>query len=136
MGSPVQTDSALPPPPAASGVTIPPADQGLAVATHLSGLAGYIVPGGGIVVPIIIWIVKSESAVISSIARQAIVLNLVVFLLACVGFMLSLTIILIPLVIVGGLVVGVIALALPIIGAIKASEGRYYRYPVVGTYPR
>ena len=30
--------------------TITPEERGLAVATHLSGLAGYIIPLGGIVV--------------------------------------------------------------------------------------
>jgi uncharacterized Tic20 family protein len=30
---------------------------------------------------------------------------------------------------------GVVAVALPIIGAIKANQGEYYRYPVVGTSP-
>jgi uncharacterized membrane protein len=32
--------------------------------------------------------------------------------------------------------VGLAALALPIVGAVKASRGEYYRYPVVGRLPR
>ena len=35
--------------------TIPAEERGLAVAAHLSGLAGYIIPLGGVIVPIIIW---------------------------------------------------------------------------------
>jgi hypothetical protein len=50
-------------------------ERGLAIMTHLSGLAGYIIPLGGVIVPIIIWVVKKESAVISSIAKQALLLN-------------------------------------------------------------
>ena len=46
-------------------------ERGLAAIIHLSGLAGYILPLGGVIVPIIIWMVKSESAVIVGIAKQA-----------------------------------------------------------------
>jgi uncharacterized Tic20 family protein len=116
-------------------VTISPEERTLAAVTHLSGLAGYIIPFGGIVVPIIIWIVKSESRVISSIAKQAVLLNLIVFLFFCVGAVLFLTIILIPAVIVGWCVLLLGALVLPIVGAIKANDGVYYRYPVVGVEP-
>ena len=116
-------------------VTISPEDRTLAALTHLSGLAGYIIPFGGIVVPIIIWIVKSESRVISSIAKQAILLNLIVFLFFCIGWVLFLTIILIPAVVVGWIALFLVALVLPIVGAIKANDGLYYRYPVVGVEP-
>ena len=116
-------------------VTISPEERTLAALTHLSGLAGYIIPFGGIVVPIIIWIVKNESRVISSIAKQAILLNLIVFLFFCIGWVLFLTIILIPAVVVGWIALFLVALVLPIIGAIKANDGLYYRYPVVGVEP-
>ena len=110
-------------------------ERGLAALTHLSGLAGYIIPLGGVLVPIIIWIVKKESAVVSSIAKQAVLLNVVVFLLVGAVSILWLTIILIPLVILAYIVLGLAAIALPIIGAIRATEGTYYRYPVVGVQP-
>ena len=85
--------------------------------------------------PIIIWIVKSESRVISSIAKQAILLNLIVFLFFCIGAVLFLTFILIPAVVIGWCVLFLGALVLPIVGAIKANDGLYYRYPVVGVEP-
>jgi uncharacterized Tic20 family protein len=116
-------------------LTIPAEERGLAAITHLSGLAGYIVPLGGVLVPIVIWIVKGDSRVISSIAKQALVLNLVVFALGFALFALFLTVILIPLSILGWIVLGIGAVALPIVGALKASEGVYFRYPVVGIQP-
>jgi uncharacterized protein len=116
-------------------MTISPEERTLAAITHLSGLSGYIIPFGGVLVPIIIWIVKSESRVISSIAKQAVLLNLVVFLLAIVGIILLFTVILIPVVFVLAVVVGVGAIVLPIVGALKANQGIYYRYPVVGIAP-
>ena len=54
---------------------ISPEERGLAAMTHLSGLAGYIIPFGGLLVPFIILMVKSDSLVISAIARQALLFN-------------------------------------------------------------
>lgn len=119
----------------ANSITIAPEERALATLTHLSGLAGYIVPLGGVLVPIIIWMAKKDSPVISSIAKQAVLLNLIVFLLVCAGFVLFLTILLIPAVIVAWCILGLAAVALPIVGAIKAADGNYYRYPVVGVTP-
>jgi uncharacterized Tic20 family protein len=109
---------------------IPAEQRGLAAFTHLSGLAGYIIPLGGVIVPIIIWVVKSDSPVIAAIAKQAVLLNVVVFFLVIGLLVLFLTVILIPFVILGWIVLGLMAIALPIVGAIKASEGTYYKYPL------
>lgn len=118
-----------------SGQTIPPEERTLASLTHLSGLSGYLVPLGGVLVPIIIWVVKSDSKAISGIAKQALILNLVVFLLIAGTAVLWLTVVLIPVVILFWVLLGLAAIALPIIGAIKAWDGTYYRYPLVGVTP-
>ena len=118
-----------------ANVAITPEQRTAAVLTHLSGLAGYLVPLCGVLVPLIIWIVKSDSPVISSIAKQAVLLNVVAWLLAGVAALLLLTIILIPLVFVFWFALGVVAVVLPIIGAVKASEGVYFKYPLVGIAP-
>jgi uncharacterized Tic20 family protein len=115
--------------------TISAEERGLAVVTHLSGLAGYIIPLGGVLAPIIIWIAKSDSPVISSIAKQALLLNVVVFLTICATALLWITIILIPFVILGWIALGIVAIVLPIVGAVKAFDGTYYKYPVVGIEP-
>ena len=121
--------------PDVTDVAIGPDDRGLAAMTHLSGLAGYIIPLGGVLVPIIIWMTKQDSPVISAIARQAILLNVTAYLMFIVGFLLLLTVILFPLALVVWLGVGIAAIALPIVGAVKASSGVFYRYPVVGSKP-
>ena len=116
-------------------ISIAPEERTLAALTHLSGLAGYVVPLGGVLVPIILWIAKSDSRIVSSIAKQAVFLNVVVFLLVAGTAILWLTILLIPVVILFWIVLGLVALALPIVGAVKAWDGQYYRYPVVGIRP-
>ena len=110
-------------------------ERTLAALTHLSGLAGYVIPLGGVIVPIVIWIVKSDSPVISSIAKQALFLNVAVFLLVAAFALLMLTVILIPVTFLAWVVIGLGAIALPIVGAIKAFDGTYYRYPLIGIAP-
>ena len=112
--------------------TIAPEQRGLAAVTHLSGLAGYIVPLGGVVVPIVIWVIKSDSPIIVKIAKQALLLNVAVFVTIAVTALLWLTVILIPFVILLWILLGIAAVVIPIVGAIRASDGTYYRYPVVG----
>jgi hypothetical protein len=118
-----------------SSATVTVEDRTLASLTHLSGLAGYIVPLGGVVVPLVIWWVQRESAEIAGIAKQAILLNVLVFLTVLTTAVLMLTIILIPLVLLLWAVLGAVAIVLPIVGAVKASQGEYYRYPLVGLPP-
>ena len=84
---------------------------------------------------IIIWVLKRDSPVISSIAKQALLLNVIVFLTCIVLAVLLLTIVLIPLVILAWIALGLVAIILPIVGAVKASDGAYYTYPVVGIRP-
>jgi hypothetical protein len=117
-------------------LAIAPEERTLAALTHLSGLAGYVIPLGGVLVPIIIWVVKSDSKVITSVAKQALILNLAVFLLVAATAILWITVILIPAVVLFWVLLGLAAIALPIVGAIKAYEGTYFRYPVVGITPR
>lgn len=122
--------------------TINQNERSWAVIAHLSGLAAYIIPLGGIICPIILILGKSESPVTQAIAKQALYLNLVVWLIGGPLTLLSIlfwaTIILIPVALVlnlVGLIFAVAAIALPIIGALKASDGIFYRYPLIGQRP-
>ena len=116
-------------------IAIAPEQRGMAAITHLSGLAGYLIPLGGVVVPIVIWVVKSDDRVISAVAKQALLLNVIVFLLAGALVLPFLTILLIPVAVLGWIVLAFIAVTLPIVGAVKASGGEYFRYPLIGTTP-
>ena len=116
-------------------MTIAPEDRNLAMMTHLSGLAGYIIPLGGILVPIIIWFTKSDNKTIAAIAKQAIILNIAIFVCVLAFLALALTVILLPLSILAWILLGLAAIVLPIVGAVKASDGEYYSYPFVGTRP-
>ncbi len=116
-------------------IQIEPEEQTWAIIAHLSSLAGYLIPVGGIIVPIIIIFAKTESPIISAIAKQALYLTIFCYFSLVPVFLLKITIVGIPLAWLLGSVVGIAALALPIIGAIKASDGRYFKYPAIGQNP-
>jgi len=111
--------------------TIAPEERTVSALTHLSGLSGYLIPLGGVLVPIVIWLAKRDSRVISRIALQAILLNVAVWIVI-VAVMVIWIVLDQALVLLLWLVVALAAVALPIVGAIRAGEGRYYRYPFVG----
>jgi uncharacterized Tic20 family protein len=117
-------------------IFIDPSERTMAALTHLSGLAGYLIPLGGAIVPIIIMMVKSDSPVISSIAKQALLLNFVAFLIGAPIIIMMVTVILIPVAIVVSIIAGLMVITLPVVGAIKAHDGVYYVYPLVGSDPR
>ena len=109
-------------------------DRTLAVLAHLSGLAGSLTLGAGVVVPLVMWLALSDRPQLAAIAKQALFLNLAVLVASAVAFLMIFTVILIPVSWVIGLVAMPIAVALPIVGAIKAYGGDLYRYPLIGAF--
>lgn len=116
-------------------IAIDPNERNWAVIAHLSGLATYALPILGIIAPIVIIFARKDSPVVSAIARQALFLNLAVFLCSIPIFLMAFTFILIPLTWVMSTILSIIALGLPVYGAIKASGGEYFQYPIVGGRP-
>lgn len=120
------------------------ADRSGAMLAHLSGYAGYLVPCGGVLVPLLIAFL-AQSRVVATVARQALLLNVLGFLsmIPVVGaYFLALGLrsgagaVLVA--IFGGLwalVVIALVLVCPLVGAIKASGGRSYQYPIFGIPP-
>ena len=123
MTDPVtQVDNTPPPPPGAPG----PEARQWALFVHLSALLGFIIPFGNLVGPLIIWQLKKDmDPFVDDQGKEALNFQITVALLMLVCLLLAL-------VVIGLLlmwVVGVGALVLTIIAAIKANEGRAYRYP-------
>ncbi len=98
----------------------------MAMFCHLSGLAGFIVPFGSLVAPIIIWSLKKDDMpFVDEQGKEAINFQISMAIYLFVAIILCFVIIGIPVVI--GLVLAKLAFAL--IAAVKASEGKTYRYP-------
>lgn len=98
-----------------------------ALIMHLSLLTGFVVPFGGLIAPIVIYLLKKE-ALPGLVAHGYVVFNwlisLVIYLI--IGALLSIVVIGIPILIA----LGIVALIFPIVGAIKASDGVVWRYPL------
>ena len=113
----------------------PSGSTGLAMFAHLSILIGGIVPLFGIVVPIVLWIVKSGSDdLVVANAKEVINFQISVLLwaLLLVGIAFVGVSFARPLLWIAVLLVGILAIAgvvLPIIAAVKANGGEAYRYP-------
>ncbi|MEQ8764615.1 MAG: DUF4870 domain-containing protein [Planctomycetota bacterium] len=98
-----------------------------ALILHLSQFAGYIIPLAGMIAPIAIWQIKKDE--LPGIDQHGrIVTNWIisVFIYSIVCTILTLVFI----GIIGFIVLGVLVVLFPIIGAIKANDGVAWRYPL------
>lgn len=94
---------------------------------HLSQLAGFVVPVAGLIVPILIWQLKKgempELDIHGKIVVNWIISELIyAAICAVLVFLLIGLLLFIPL--------AIIAVAFPIVGAIKANNGRAWKYPL------
>lgn len=124
--------AATPDPDAAAPDTAP--DKGLSkdertmgMLAHLSSLAGYVIPFGNIIGPLVVWLIKREEMpFVDDQGKEALNFQITVMLavIACFAlFFLILPLLLIP-------VIGIVDLVFTVIAAVKANEGEHYRYPM------
>jgi uncharacterized protein len=95
---------------------------------HLGGLAAFVGPGiANIVVPVVVWILKRpEHPYIDDQGKEAINFQItmsIAFLICVPLFFVVIGFFLAPL-------VAIFHLVFTIIGAVKASNGEWYRYPI------
>lgn len=109
-----------------------PSERNWAVCAHLASVAGWVgIPMGHLLAPLIVWLIKKdESQFVRAQAIESLNFQISMTLYALAAGFLAVTVI--------GLVVAIpaiIAIAIgdifyTILGAIKASEGHSYRYPL------
>ena len=115
--------------------TIPPKPEGeggsdertWAMFCHLSTFAGYVIPFGNVLGPLIIWLIKKDQyALVDDQGKEAINFQISVLLYFFISAVLCL-------VIVGFLMliaVAVFDLVMTVIATIRANAGERYRYPM------
>lgn len=94
---------------------------------HLSQLSGFIIPFGGIILPIVMWATnKDDSTLVDKHGKIVLnwVLSLTIYMI--IAFILMFVVIGVPILI--GLMITSIVFA--IIGAVKANNGEYWEYPI------
>ena len=103
-------------------------ETNFAMFTHLAGLLALTsVPGGGIIGPLVLWLIKKDTMpFVDDQGKEAINFHITVAIGALVCWGLSFVCIGIPMLI--ALLIG--AIVFSIIGAVKASNGETYRYPL------
>lgn len=94
---------------------------------HLSALVGLLGNGVGFLLgPLVVWLVKkNDDPFIDEQGKEAVNFQITMLLAALVSAILIVVIIGFFLL----FVVAIVATVLPIIGAIKASEGEHFQYP-------
>ena len=97
------------------------------VLCHLAALAGYLVVFGGVLGPLIVWLIKkAEYPTVNDHGREALNFHLSWLLYSVICVPLCFVLVGIPI----ALLLFVSGIALTIIGGIKASNGELYRYPL------
>ncbi len=93
---------------------------------HLSAFAGFIVPFGGILAPLIIWLIKKdEMPFVNDQGKESINFQITLFVAAIICMILMFVGIGFLLIIA----LAIYAVIMIIIASIRANEGIYYRYP-------
>lgn len=102
-----------------------------ALLLHLSLLAGYVVPLGGLVAPIVIWqIKKDELPEIDEHGKNAVnwLISYIIYIV------ISIPLIFLIVGIVTLIATVILGIVFPIIAALKGHEGKVWRYPLSITF--
>jgi uncharacterized protein len=117
--------------------TPPPGqDRTWAVLAHASGLSNLIgIPS--IIGPLIIWLVRRDDPSVEPHARESLNFQISIWIYAVAGGLLGLLlivtivgIVLLPVLVLAAVGLGILSIVFPVIGALKASSGETYRYPI------
>lgn len=97
------------------------------MACHLSALAGYIIPFGWVIGPLVVWLVKREDyEFVNHHGKEALNFQISIMIYGFLSFLLAFILIGIPLLVA----LGIFQIVMIILAAIKASNGEHYRYPL------
>jgi uncharacterized Tic20 family protein len=100
---------------------------------HLSQFAGFAIPLAGIALPIVMWATnKDQSELVDKQGKNILNWMISSFIYIAISVILSFVLIGIPLLIV----IGICSFIFTVIGAITASNGNIYEYPLTMTFIR
>lgn len=102
-------------------------DRNLIVIAHLSQLLDLITGIGGFIVPLVIWLTQKDKIMgMDESGKQIINFQISLFLYSIICIP---AVLLCGLGVIGIIIIGIIALVLPIVNAIKAANGEPTYYP-------
>jgi len=101
-----------------------------AMLAHLSALLAFATVIGGIIAPLIIWLIrKDDMSFAAAQAKEALNFQITVYLIALALWLTFITVILIPIAVLLLILLAIVDIVLIIVAAVKVSEGFPYRYP-------
>ena len=102
-------------------------DRLWAMFAHLAALAGYVIPLGNIVGPLVVWLIKKEEMpFVDEQGKESLNFQITMMIAAIVSALLML-------VLIGFLLLFAVAIfdiVMVIIASIKANDGEHYQYPL------
>jgi uncharacterized Tic20 family protein len=98
-----------------------------AMACQLASFAGYMIPLGNVIGPLIVWLIKrQEMPFVNEVGKEAVNFQISLSIYCIISIILCF--VLIGFVLLIGL--AILNLIVVVIASIKANEGIYYRYPL------
>lgn len=116
LADPVSEPTALP----------TPDERTWAMVGHLAALAGFVVPFGNIIGPLVVWLAKREQSVfVGTEAKEALNFNITL----AIGGIVCVLLLQLSIGVLFAALLAIFWLVMTIIAALKANEGIAYRYP-------
>jgi len=98
---------------------------------HLSAIAGYIIPFGNIIGPLVVWMIKKEeSQFVNEHGKSSLNFEISITIYVLISVLLIFVVIGIPILIA----LGVFQIVVVIIASVRALDGQNYRYPLTMTF--
>ena len=102
-------------------------EKNWAMGCHLIALAGFVIPFGNIIGPLVFWLIKKdESEFVDEQGKESLNFQISVSIYAIFAAILVILLVGIFLLVA----IGIFSLVMVIIAGIKASQGEKYRYPL------
>lgn len=108
-------------------------DRAIAVLAHLSPIIAIIISAGwlGLVGPLLVWLIwRGRGDPVRTAAATSFNFSITVWVAFVLGWLLAFTVVLLPVSLLLWVVPGILQVVLSIVGAVKASRGEPYRYPL------
>ena len=130
--SPLPRDQEDPPavPVVESSTTLKQDEKSWGMYVHLAALAGLVIPGGNLIGPLVVWMIKKdEMPFVDRHGKEEVNFQLNILILALLT--LPIVIITFGIGIFLPVAVGIIGAVMPVVAGMKANNGEEYQYPYI-----